>query len=300
MRLTIQLAVPVAKTLPVRPFLVAASLATALAWMATLQPPETGFRLLPVRLGIMTLTVYSAFLFDDPAGRLTNPAPHPLRLRRLLKATYGFLTSAEPTERIEAIRDNTRAIEEAAQLGADCLVMVVGGLPSGERDLDGARQRVVEGIGMLVDHAAKNGVQLALEPMHPMYCADRGVLSTLEQAVTMAEQFRPEEVGVVVDTFHVWWDPRVFEQIARAAGRILSFQVSDWITPMPSDPLLARGLMGDGHIDFPPFLRAVRAAGYDGDTEVEIFNADLWNLDPSFLLSEVVDRYIRCGLGSEE
>lgn len=91
MRLTIQLSVPVAKTLPVRPFLVAASLATALAWMATLQPPETGFRLLPVRLGIMTLTAYSAFLFDDPAGRLTSPAPHPLRLRRLLKATYGYL-----------------------------------------------------------------------------------------------------------------------------------------------------------------------------------------------------------------
>jgi sugar phosphate isomerase/epimerase len=203
----------------------------------------------------------------------------------------GFLTAADPAARRRAIDDNRRAIEEAAQLSAACLVLVVGGLPPGSRDLSGARDRVAEAVAELVPYAAGHGVRLALEPMHPVYCADRGVLSTLAQALDLAERFPPDVVGVVVDTFHVWWDPDVLRQIERAAGRIASFQICDWITPLPADTLLARGMMGDGHIDFRLLRGAVEKAGYDGDTEVEIFNADIWAADPDTVVATMIDRY---------
>lgn len=204
----------------------------------------------------------------------------------------GFLTAIEPAERRNALDDNRAAIDEAAALGTDTLVMVVGGLPEGSRDLSGARTRVAEAIAQLVPYAGERGVRLALEPMHPLYAADRGVLSTLAQALDLAEQFPPDQVVVVVDTFHVWWDPQVEQQIARAAGRIAAFQVCDWITPLPADTLLSRGMMGDGHIDFAHLRRAVEDAGYTGDIEVEIFNADLWAADPDQVLRQMKDRYL--------
>jgi sugar phosphate isomerase/epimerase len=203
----------------------------------------------------------------------------------------GFLTAVEPAERRLALDDNRRAIEEAAQLSAACLVMVVGGLPRGSRDLAGARERVAEGIAELAPYAGELGVRLALEPMHPIYCADRGVLSTLGQALDLAERFPSDRVGVVVDTFHVWWDPDVLPQIERAAGRIASFQICDWITPLPADTLLARGMMGDGHIDFRRLRAAVEKAGYRGDIEVEIFNADVWAADPDTVVATMAERY---------
>jgi sugar phosphate isomerase/epimerase len=228
----------------------------------------------------------------DKAARLVAEAG--LRVSSLCRG--GFITVEEGPARRAAIDDNMRAIEEAATLGTDCLVMVVGGLPDGSRDIAGARERVAEGIAELVPHAAEHGVRLALEPMHPIYCADRGVLSTLGQALDLAEQHPPERVGVVVDTFHVWWDPDVLPQIERAAGRIASFQVCDWITPLPPDALLSRGMMGDGHIDFRVLRRAVEAAGYDGDIEVEIFNADVWATDPDTVVALMAQRYLNCVL----
>lgn len=204
----------------------------------------------------------------------------------------GFLTNPTATGRQAALDDNRRAIDEAAALGTDCLVMVVGGLPPGSRDLPGARHSVVDGIAALVPYARERRVRLALEPMHPIFCADRGVLSTLSQALDIAECFAADEVGVVVDTFHVWWDPEVMTQIARATGRIASFQVCDWITPLPPDTLLSRGIMGDGHIDFRGLRRAVEAADYVGDIEVEIFNADVWDADPDEVVATVTQRYL--------
>ncbi|GAA3429794.1 sugar phosphate isomerase/epimerase [Streptosporangium nondiastaticum] len=208
----------------------------------------------------------------------------------------GFLTSGDR----EALDDNRRAIDEAATLGAACLVMVVGGLPGvtpGEpspavdRDLAGARERVAGALAALVPYAAERGVQLALEPLHPMYCADRAVLSTLGQALDLAEPYPAERVGVVVDTFHVWWDPQVLAQIARAGDRIASYQVCDQLHPLPADVLLGRGVMGDGVIDFAPLTRAVAEAGYTGDIEVEIFNADVWAADPGEVLARVKARF---------
>jgi sugar phosphate isomerase/epimerase len=210
-----------------------------------------------------------------------------LRFSSLCRA--GFFTAADPGRRRSALDENRRAIEETAALAqagapgsAPVLVLVAGGLPEGDRDLPGARARACDAVAALVDEAAAAGVVLALEPMHPIYAADRGVISTVGQALDLAEPFPATTVGVLLDTFHVWWDPQLNEQIERAgrAGRIAGYQVCDWITPLP-DPLLGRGMMGDGHIDFGAITRAVIGAGYTGDIEVEIFNQEIWDADPA-------------------
>jgi len=225
----------------------------------------------------------------DEAARIVADAG--LRVSSLCRG--GFLTAEAGPDRVAALDDNRRAVDEAATLGAPCVVLVVGGLPPGSRDLAGARGRVAEAVAELAPYAGAAGVRLALEPLHPMYAADRAVLSTLGQALDVAQDFPADQVGVVVDTFHLWWDPTVWEQIARAAGRIASYQVCDWITPLPRDDvLLARGMMGDGHIDFTAFWAAVHAAGYTGDIEVEIFNAAVWAADPDEVVATLARRYV--------
>jgi sugar phosphate isomerase/epimerase len=205
----------------------------------------------------------------------------------------GFFTVAEPDQVEAAHAENLRAIDEAAALGAASLCLVPGGLPAGDRDLIGARNRAAEAIGRLVPYARERGVRLGIEPMNPIYCADRGVVSTLGQALDIAEQFASDEVGVVLDTFHVWWDPQLREQILRAGPRIQSYQVCDWITPLPADSLLARGMMGDGHIDFETITGWVAETGYAGDIEVEIFNAALWATPGADVVSRMAERYLQ-------
>ncbi|MFC8043363.1 sugar phosphate isomerase/epimerase family protein [Nocardia sp. NPDC057353] len=201
----------------------------------------------------------------------------------------GFLTG--PGDGQAALDDNRRAIDEAAALGTRELVMVMGGIP--DRDLAAARARVEERLALLVPYAAERGVRLALEPLHPMFCADRAVISTLAQALSMAEPYPAEVVGVVVDTFHLWWDPLLEEQIAQAGaqGRISSYQVCDWLNPMAADPLLSRGMMGDGVVDFASIGGWVRTAGYRGDVEVEIFNAEVWAADGHRVIETMKQRY---------
>ncbi|WP_442576363.1 sugar phosphate isomerase/epimerase family protein [Microbacterium sp. F51-2R] len=207
----------------------------------------------------------------------------------------GFFTIPEGPARRAAIDENRRAIEETATLAAAgapgstaVLVLVAGGLPEGSRDLVGARSRVHDALAELAPDAAAAGVTLAIEPLHPMYASDRAVVSTLGQALDLAADFDPAVVGVTVDTFHVWWDPQVLDQIARAGreGRIATYQVCDWKTPLAADVLLSRHYPGDGVIDFASLTRAVVDAGYTGDVEVEIFNADIWEAEPG----EVVRR----------
>lgn len=210
----------------------------------------------------------------------------------------GFLTAIGKPARSDALDDNRRAIDEAATLGTDCLVMVVGGIPDGSRDLAGARARAADALAELAPYAGSAGVRLALEPLHPMYCADRAVLSTLGQALDLAEQFPVDQVGVVVDTFHIWWDPQVFREIARAGDRIASFQVCDWILPIPADALLARGMMGDGYIDFRPLASAVDEAGYTGPIEVEIFNEAIWASDPDEVIRTMSQRFTDVVVGA--
>lgn len=203
----------------------------------------------------------------------------------------GFFTGADPRARREAHEENLRALDEAAALGAPTLVLVPGGLPEGDRDLGAARERAAEAVALLAPEAAARGVRLGIEPMNPIYAADRGVVSTLAQALSMAEQLPVEQVGVVVDTFHLWWEPDVHETVRRAGDRIVSYQLADWITPLPPDALLSRGMPGDGHIDFAAFTRAVADAGYTGDIEVEIFNADIWAAPGDRTVATLARRY---------
>jgi sugar phosphate isomerase/epimerase len=203
----------------------------------------------------------------------------------------GFFTMTEGPSRRDSIGENQRAIDETAALGAPTLVLVAGGLPAGSRDLAGARERVRDAIGELAPYAASAGISLAIEPLHPMYASDRAVVSTLGQALDIAQQFPPDVVGVVVDTFHVWWDPDVLQQIARAQGHIASYQVCDWATPLPDDVLLARHYPGDGSIDFAPLTRAVLEAGYTGDIEVEIFNQKIWDEQPHTVVRRTIETF---------
>jgi len=189
--------------------------------------------------------------------------------------------------------DNRRAIDESAALGAPVLVLVSGGLPAGDRDLDAARTRVAEAVAALAPHAQAAGVTLAIEPLHPMFCSDRCVISTLGQALDIAERFGPAVVGVVVDAYHVWWDDTVWAQIARAGARIAMFQVCDWVTPLPADVLLGRGLPGDGCIELRRMREAVDAAGYTGPVEVEVFNADVWARPGTEILAACVASFSR-------
>ncbi|MFC9619240.1 sugar phosphate isomerase/epimerase family protein [Streptomyces sp. NPDC056930] len=205
----------------------------------------------------------------------------------------GFFTAIDPAERARALDDNRAAVDEAAGLSTDTLVLVSGGLPAGSKDLHGARERIADALGELAPYAAERGVRLAIEPLHPMFASDRCVVSTLSQALDIAERFPAEQVGVVVDTYHIWWDDQAAAQIARAGagGRIHSFQLADWITPLPAGVLLGRGQLGDGAVDFRAFRTLVEATGFDGPIEVEIFNEALWARDGAEVLAEVASRY---------
>ncbi|MBO3083219.1 sugar phosphate isomerase/epimerase family protein [Cellulomonas fengjieae] len=205
----------------------------------------------------------------------------------------GFLTADDDAAARAALDDNRRAIAEAATLGTRELIMVVGGLPGGV-DLVGARRRVADRIGELAPSAAEHGVRLVLEPLHPMFVADRAVISTLGQALDIAEPFPADVVGVVVDTYHVWWDPDLQHQIARAgvAGRIAGYQVCDWVLPLAADALLSRGHVGDGYIDVPTITGWVAQAGYTGDVEVEIFNQAIWDTPGDETLATLTERYV--------
>lgn len=213
----------------------------------------------------------------------------------------GFFTALDPGERRAAMASNRAAIDEAAALGAPTLVLVAGGLSAGEKSLPAARSRARRAIAELVPYAQDKGVNLSIEPMHPVFAAGRGVVSTLGQALDVAESFterlgdgRPV-VSVVVDTYHVFWDPDLPAQIRRAGlgERIASYQVGDWQEPLAADTLLSRGYMGDGAIDFQAITRQVIDAGYTGDIEVEIFRQEIWDDDPGTVASTVVDRFAK-------
>jgi sugar phosphate isomerase/epimerase len=192
----------------------------------------------------------------------------------------GMFPAETAAGRQAAIDDNLRAIEEAAALGADCLVLVVGGLPGSSKDIAGARQMVTDGIAAMLPAARAAGVPLAIEPLHPMYAADRACVNSIDQALDIAELLG-EGVGVAIDVYHVWWDPKLADAIARAGrmGRIYAHHICDWLVPT-RDMLLDRGMMGDGVIDLSGIRRMIEAAGYHGPQEVEIFSKDNWWLRP--------------------
>lgn len=229
---------------------------------------------------------------------------HGLRVSSLCRG--GFMSTDDPDGIKAALEDNKAAIVEAATLGTRELVMVVGGLPAcpgpglpavpeGDKDIVAARQRVVDRIGDLVDFAHANDVRIVLEALHPMFAADRAVLSTLGQCLDVAAAFDSRDVGVVIDTYHVWWDPQLAELIARAGreDRIAGYQTCDFILPLAEDALLSRGHVGDGYVDFPTITGWVKDAGYTGDIEVEIFNQQVWDTPGEQTLATMIERHTK-------
>jgi len=189
--------------------------------------------------------------------------------------------------------DNRRAIEEAHALEADCLVLVVGGLPEGSKDLGKARERIQESISMILPEARAAGMPLAIEPLHPMQAAERACINTLEQALDVCDALG-DGIGVAVDVYHVWWDPKLEEQINRAGRkRILGYHICDWRVPT-RDLLNDRAMMGDGIIDLKKIRSWIEAAGYAGMHEVEIFSTlDWWQRDPDEVLRICKERHAK-------
>jgi sugar phosphate isomerase/epimerase len=207
----------------------------------------------------------------------------------------GMFTGPDAASRRAAIEDNRRAIDEAGALGAACLILVAGGLPAGSKDLEGARAQVRDGIAAILPQARAAGVPLAIEPLHPMQTADRCVVNTMKQANDLCAELDPSSdagLGVAIDVYHVWWDPELAGQIARAgaASRILGFHVCDWRVPT-RDLVFDRAMMGDGAIDIRMIRSLVEAAGYAGFIEVEIFSQDdWWRRDPDEVLRIIAER----------
>jgi sugar phosphate isomerase/epimerase len=213
----------------------------------------------------------------------------------------GMFPAATAEGRRSALDDNRRAVDEAKTLNAACLVLVVGGLPGAlggraeHKDIAAARDDVRDGIAAMLEYARSVGMPLAIEPLHPMYAADRACVNTMEHALDLCDALDPQRsgaLGVAVDVYHVWWDPKLEQQIARAgAKRLLAFHVCDWLVPT-RDLLNDRGMMGDGVIDIPRIRGWVEAAGFAGYSEVEIFSSEnWWKRDGGEVLDTCIDRH---------
>jgi sugar phosphate isomerase/epimerase len=220
---------------------------------------------------------------DEAARRIDDAG---LKVSSLCRG--GFFPAADAAGLRKADDDNRRAVEEAAALGADVVVLVCG--PPVSRDLGAARGMIEEGIERMLAHAIEHGVRLGIEPLHPMMIGERSAIVTLGEALDMAQRIGDPHVGVVIDVYHTFWDPRLESEIARADGRIFGFHVNDWLAAT-KDTLLERGMMGDGIIDLAGFRAMIDAAGYDGPIEVEILNPAIWDLPRAELMRTTIERF---------
>jgi sugar phosphate isomerase/epimerase len=239
------------------------------------------------RSGIPYIAVWRHKLGGDAAKASAMIRSEGLRVSSLCRG--GWFSAPTAKERRERVADNRVAIDEAATLGAPVLVIVSG--PANGQTLDDARATVLDGLQEVLPDAEKAGVMLGIEPLHPMYSAERSVVVTLKQANDLVEQIASPAAGVVIDAFHVWWDPEVMTQIERAGGKIAGFHVSDWPVPLP-DILMGRAMMGHGVIELRRLRKAVDAAGYDGPIEVEIFNDELWKSANDETLKLIQQRFL--------
>lgn len=202
----------------------------------------------------------------------------------------GFFCAFDPSVRDASIDDNKRCIDEAASIGADMVVLVVGAVVG--MSLDDARKQVADGIGLCLDHAQRNNVKLAIEPLHPMYAADRSCINRMKEARLVCEQLRSQWVGIACDVYHVWWDPDLESEIALAGeqGTLFGFHVCDW-RANTRDLLNDRGLMGEGCINIPHIRSCVEKAGFKGFNEIEIFSTERWALDQHVYLKQIAEAY---------
>jgi sugar phosphate isomerase/epimerase len=215
----------------------------------------------------------------------------------------GFFPAVDKAGLARALDDNRKAIDEARRLNAPCLVLVVGSLPGAldgapaHRDIARVRGEVVDGIARSLEYAIEMGMPLAIEPLHPMQAAERACVNTLEQALDICDALDPERqrmLGVAVDLYHVWWDPKLEEQIARAGReRLFAYHVCDWLAPT-RDLVNDRGMMGDGVIELKKCRQWVEAAGYAGFSEVEIFSDFWWSQPGERVLDTCIQRHREC------
>jgi sugar phosphate isomerase/epimerase len=204
----------------------------------------------------------------------------------------GLLTHRDPTAFRNALGDNRRWLDQAAAIGAGSLITITGGLGEDETDLRFSRDRALEGLAMLVSDARAAGIRLALEPLHPMVCGYRSVISTMREANAWLDQLNADDVmGIALDTYAVWWEPDLQQEIARAGNRIIAFHVSDWLADT-SDVRLDRGMPGDGIIDNRRIREQLENVGFDGPVEVEIFSEQgWWKRDPGVVVQAILQRY---------
>lgn len=216
-----------------------------------------------------------------------------LNLKVVSLCRGGFFPALDKNIRHDAIKDNIKAIDEAAELGAPMVVLVCGAVPG--QSLAISREQIRDGIEACLKHAEKNEVLLAIEPLHPMYAGDRSAINTLEQANDMAEYFNSPWVGVAVDVYHLWWDPHLQKQIKRCGenGNLSAFHICDWRTPT-LDLLNDRGLMGEGCINIKEIRGWVESAGFTGFNEVEIFSTRHWQEDQDVFFNRILESYLKC------
>ena len=203
----------------------------------------------------------------------------------------GFFPATAAAARQQAIDDNRRCIDEAAALGAPLIVLVCGAVPG--LPLAESRRQIAEGIATVLPQAAAAGVRLAIEPLHPVYAADRSAINTMAQARELCEQLQSPWLGVAVDVYHVWWDPALEQEIAALGrqGTLAAFHVCDWRTPL-LDVLNDRGLMGEGCIPIREIRGWVEQTGFRGFNEVEIFSNRLWATDQDRFLEQIKEAYL--------
>ncbi len=201
----------------------------------------------------------------------------------------GMFPAGTAAERAVRIDDNRRAIDEAATLGAEVLVLVCGAAP--DRDISAAREMVADGIAAIAPYAAERGVRLGIEPLHPAFAAERSCITTMKEARLVSERFGSANVGVVVDVYHVWWDPERADEIALLGDRIAGYHVNDWLVPV-KNVLMNRGMMGDGVIELRKIRGEIERAGYTGPIEVEIFNETIWERPLDELVRLAKQRFV--------
>lgn len=241
------------------------------------------------RVGVSGITVWRQAL--EPMG--ATEAARMLgdsSLKVVSLCRGGFFPADSEAGRQEALDDNRRAIEEAATIGAPLIVLVCGAVPG--MPLDEGRKQIADGIAAVLPEAEAAGVKLSIEPLHPMYADCRSAVNTMGQANDMVEAIGSASVGVTVDVFHLWWDPALEREIARAGDSILSFHICDWRTPT-RDLLNDRGLMGEGCIDIPRIRGWVEATGFDGFNEVEIFSDEYWAMDQTEYMDKIIEAYLK-------
>lgn len=242
--------------------------------------------------GVRGMTVWRQWLEGRDIAKVGD-ALRAAGLQPVSLCRGGFFPAPDAAGRRRAIDENLRMIDEAEALGAPLIVLVCGAVPG--QPLEESRSQIVDGIAAVLDRAREAGVRLGIEPLHPMYADSRSAVNTLRQANEMCDRLDSPLVGVVVDVYHLWWDPNLEGEIHRCgqAGRIFAFHVSDWRTPT-EDMLNDRGLMGEGCIDLRRIRGWVEQAGFDGFIEVEIFSNRYWAMDQDEFLEKTKEAYLEC------